>query len=73
MSNLTASHKIYICLKIILILNIIINIHFHLTFTFDHLADAFIQSDLQKRRAIEAIKLTIGQQYARAATLPSLV
>jgi len=30
-------------------------------FTFDHLADAFIQNDLKMRRAIEAIKLTIGQ------------
>ena len=29
-------------------------------FTFIHLADAFIQSDLQ----IEAVKLTIRQQYA---------
>jgi len=29
------------------------------TFTLNHLADTFIQSDLQMRRAIEAIKLTI--------------
>jgi len=26
--------------------------------TFNHLADAFIQSDLQMRRATEAVKLT---------------
>jgi len=30
-------------------------------FTFNHLADAFILSDEQMRRAIEAIKPTIGQ------------
>jgi len=42
------------------------------SFTFIHLADAFIQSDLQMR-TIEAVKLTIGQQYASAMTLPSLI
>jgi len=31
-----------------------------ITFTFIHLADAFIQSDLQMR-TIEAIKITVGQ------------
>jgi len=40
-------------------------------FTFFHLADAFIQSDLQMR-SIEAVQLTIGQQYANAMTLLSL-
>jgi len=36
-------------------------------FTFNHLADAFIQSELQMRRAIEAVKLlTIVQQYVKA-------
>jgi len=35
------------------------------TFTFNHLADVFIQSDLQMRRAIEASKQTIGQQNAK--------
>jgi len=30
---------------------------FHLTSTFNHLPDSFIQSDLQMRRAIEAIDL----------------
>jgi len=34
----------------------------------NHLADAFIQSDLQLK-TIEADKLTIGQQYASAMTL----
>ena len=38
---------------------------FTFTFTFIHLADAFIQSDLQMR-----VKLTIGQQYVGAVTLP---
>jgi len=32
-----------------------------LHFTFIHLVDAFIQSDLQMR-TIEAVKLTVGQQ-----------
>ena len=42
------------------------------TFTFIHLADVFIQSDLQMR-TIEAVKLTVGQQYASAMTLLSLI
>ena len=42
------------------------------TFTFIHLADAFIQSDLQMR-TIEAVKLTVGQQYASDITLLSLI
>jgi len=37
-----------------------------------HLADAFIQSDLQMRTNNIAVKLTVGQQYASAMTLPSL-
>ncbi len=33
-------------------------IHKHISyFTFSHLADAFIQSDLQMRRTIEAIRI----------------
>jgi len=31
-------------------------------FTFDHLADAFIQSDLQIRRTVEAIKPNVLAQ-----------
>jgi len=43
------------------------------TFTFIHLADAFLQSDLQMR-TIEAVKLTIAQSYASVTmTLPSLI
>ena len=42
------------------------------TFTFIHLADAFIQSDLQMR-TIEAVKLTVGQQYASAMTRLRLI
>jgi len=41
-------------------------------FTFIHLANAFIQSDVHMR-TIEANKPTIGQQYASAMTLPSLI
>ncbi len=33
------------------------------TFTFNHLADTFIQSDLQMRRAIEAISPTREQLH----------
>jgi len=40
------------------------------TFTFIHVADTFIQSDLQIR-TIEAVK--VGQQYASAMTLPNLI
>ncbi len=38
------------------------------TFTCSHLADAFIQSDLQMRRTIEAIRATREQQYTSAVT-----
>ncbi len=38
------------------------------TFTFNHLADAFIQSDVQMRRTIEAIRQSREQQYASAMT-----
>ena len=41
-------------------------------FTFINLADAFIQSDLQMT-TIEAVKLTIGQQYASAMILAGLI
>ncbi len=40
----------------------------HLTFTFNHLADAFIQSDVQMRRTIEAIRPSREQQYTSAMT-----
>ncbi len=40
---------------------------FTFTFTFSHLADAFIQIDLQMRTK-EAIKSTKEQQYASAMT-----
>ncbi len=40
----------------------------HLTFTFNHLADAFIQSDVQMRRTIEAIRPSREQQYTSALT-----
>ncbi len=36
------------------------------TFTFNHLADAFIQSDVQMRRTIEAIRPSREQQYTSA-------
>ncbi len=36
---------------------------FTFTFTFNHLADAFIQSDVQMRRTIEAIRPSREQQY----------
>ncbi len=38
------------------------------TFTFNHLADAFIQSDVQMRRTIEAIRPSREQQYTSALT-----
>ncbi len=38
------------------------------TFTFNHLADAFIQSDIQMRRTIEAIRPSREQQYTSAMT-----
>ncbi len=40
----------------------------HTTFTFNHLADAFIQSDVQMRRTIEAIRPSREQQYRSAMT-----
>jgi len=43
----------------------------YLDFTFNQLADASIQSDLQIWRTIEEINPTIGQQYASAVTIPS--
>ncbi len=44
----------------------IIPLHLHLTF--NHLADAFIQSDVQMRRTIEAIRPSREQQYTSAMT-----
>ncbi len=41
---------------------------FTFTFTFNHLADAFIQSDIQMRRTIEAIRPSREQQYTSAMT-----
>ncbi len=38
------------------------------TFTFNHLADAFIQSDVQMRRTIEAIRPSREQQYTSVMT-----
>ncbi len=38
------------------------------TFTFNHLADAFIQSDLQMRRIIEAIRPSREQLYTSVMT-----
>ncbi len=45
---------------------------FAFTFTFNHLADAFIQSDVQMRRTIEAIRPSREQQYTSAMTSLSL-
>ncbi len=42
--------------------------HITFTFTFNHLADAFIQSDVQMRRTIEAIRPSREQQYTSAMT-----
>ncbi len=41
---------------------------FTFTFTFNHLADAFFQSDVQMRRTIEAIRPSREQQYTSAMT-----
>ncbi len=41
---------------------------FTFTFTFNHLADAFIQSDVQMRRTKEAIRPSREQQYTSALT-----
>ncbi len=41
------------------------NLHY---ITFNHLADAFIQSDVQMRRTIEAIRPSREQQYTSAMT-----
>ncbi len=41
---------------------------FTFTFTFNHLADAFIQSDVQMKRTIEAIRPSREQQYTSALT-----
>ncbi len=41
---------------------------FTFTFTFNHLADAFIQSDVQMRRTIEAIRPSREQQYTSVLT-----
>ncbi len=43
-------------------------ITFTFTFTFNHLADTFIQSDVQMRRTIEAIRPSREQQYTSAMT-----
>ncbi len=40
-----------------------LSLSFTFTFTFNHLADAFIQSDVQMRRTIEAIRPSREQQY----------
>ncbi len=40
----------------------------HLHLHFNHLADAFIQSDVQMRRTIEAIRPSREQQYTSAMT-----
>ncbi len=42
--------------------------YIYITFTFNHLADAFIQSDVQMRRTIEAIRPSREQQYTSAMT-----
>ncbi len=52
-------------LEIIIIIKLII---IYITFTFNHLADAFIQSDVQMRRTIEAIRPSREQQYTSALT-----
>ncbi len=44
------------------------DVHMTFTFTFNHLADAFIQSDVQMRRTIEAIRPSREQQYTSAMT-----
>jgi len=47
------------------------DVPWEITFTFNNLADVFIQRYLQMRRAIKAIKPTIVQQYTRVVTSPS--
>jgi len=44
----------------------------YITYSFIYLTDTFIQSDLQMR-TIEAVKLTVGQQYVSAVTPLSLI
>ncbi len=41
---------------------------FTFTFTLNHLADTFIQSDVQMRRTIEAVRPSREQQYTSAMT-----
>ncbi len=41
---------------------------FYIYITFNHLADAFIQSDVQMRRTIEAIRPSREQQYTSVMT-----
>ncbi len=48
--------------------SILLFIYITFTFTFNHLADAFIQSDVQMRRTIEAIRPSREQQYTSAMT-----
>ncbi len=61
------THFCLVCVYAVLLLTIILSIKHYLqytacffnhyiTFTFNHLADAFIQSDIQMRRTIEAIR-----------------
>ncbi len=50
------------------IINTSVSSKFTFTFTFNHLADAFIQSDVQMRRTIEAIRPSREQQYTSAMT-----
>ncbi len=56
----------FICKYAIIVLSLFTFNHF--TFTFNHLADAFIQSDVQMRRTIEAIRPSREQQYTSALT-----
>ncbi len=51
-----------------LLLLLLLLLLFTLTFTFNHLADAFIQSDVQMRRTIDAIRPSREQQYTSAMT-----
>ncbi len=46
--------------------NHINQILYYIYITFNHLADAFIQSDVQMRRTIEAIRPSREQQYTSA-------
>ncbi len=54
--------------KLQLVQNAAARVHTTFTFTFNHLADAFIQSDVQMRRTIEAIRPSREQQYRSAMT-----